>query len=130
MPRKKKDIKVEEKNKEPVKFAQERKDLILRLLKNSPLPINWICDSVIVKRVFLYWPYPEFWSEFELPPFLKDIDNLKVLAGKWGLNYIQKSFNAWKFNNQEVRAASQLGDKIGPDIQIVKTKKTLKDFIG
>lgn len=122
------------KTKEPAKFVKERKELVGRLLVNCP-KICWIIELGISKRLFSYYPYPEFWAQFELPPFLKDIDSIRVLAGKWGLEFIKKQFNAFSFAQEskkqiELQNQVKLTDsKIGEDIKFFVKKKSLLNFL-
>lgn len=124
------------KPKVPAPFPQERKNLIIRLLKDSPRPINWMIEGVIVKRLFSYYPFPEFWNQFEVPAFLSGLDSLKVFAGQWGLSYIQKSFNLFLFEQESKKNSEQQKEinledkKIGEDLKINKKKTTLLDFLN
>jgi len=126
MPKKKKEKQV----KPPATFVKERKELVGRLLKNAPR-INWIIELGISKRLFGYYPFPEFWKDFELPAFLKDMDSLKVLCGEWGLSYIRKMYNIFLFKKQNQNPQEILleDNKIGENFEIIKKNKSIRDFL-
>ncbi len=129
MPRPKKILSEDEQRK--LDNRKRVRAILLRLLSHiDAFKINRIIETSILKSWAKKYSL-EFLESLELPAFLKETDSLRPLTGDYGKKYIEKQWNAWVYKNQEVRAAAELGDKIGPDLEIDKTtKKTLKDFLN
>lgn len=108
------------------------RNFIRRVLAHvEPKQIDWISNSSIVKSWVKKFPDKNFWNEFVLPDFLKNVDSLKPFTSNWGRSFIEKSWNGYQFMKKKEQVESIFEDqKIGADKQFEKSKpKSLKEFL-
>ncbi|MFM9826093.1 hypothetical protein [Flavobacterium sp.] len=105
--------------------------IILRLLAHiNPRDISWIIETSVVKSWIKKYGF-EFVEQFTLPDFLSKTESLRPLTGDWGISYLEKKFNLWKYNQQGINKVLALNsEKIGEDYKkIDKKPNSLVDFL-
>lgn len=117
-----------EKSVETPLSMKTKKELIIRLLNGQK--IDWKIEGGIVKRLYNKYPYPEFWTQFNIPHFFTSFTSFRVFTTGWGAEYLNKNFNLWFSQNQKIDKEIELKDiKLGEDVKINTSPKTIKDFL-
>lgn len=128
MPRPKKILTSEEQRKKDNRLRVRA--IILRLLAHiEPRKIGWIIETGIVKSWIKKYGF-EFIEQFDLPNFLSETESLRPLTGDWGRKFIHQEWNrflTFKEQNKEIELPELTENSA--DIIIVKTKKSLKEFL-
>lgn len=129
MPRPKKILTPEEQKKKDNRSRVRA--IILRLLAHvDSKKIGWIIETSVVKSWIKKYGF-EFVEQFNLPDFLSKTESLRPLTGDWGVSHLEKKFNLWKYNQQEINKVSALSpEKIGEDYKkINKKSNSLMEFL-